>query len=549
MRSKTLFVALLVLLGLSPAFAWADSAAGTIVVMDSANNRITIKDKVKGTNRSFTISRTAQVSLDGDKVLTGQLEVGQQVTVIYAGTTASRLIAKKGESEAAKPMPTPAETPKPAATSPDPKPVTTPAPAPRTPPTRTPANNSGTRPAARNSQPAATAEGGDWGQYRGPNRDDISRETGLLKEWPEDGPKQAWRVNGLGEGYSTVAVADGRVITMGNQGDDEMVTALDIQSGDKLWSTRTGRGYRDGTGNGPRGTPTIDGDTVYVLGANGDLAALETSNGNKKWNLNILETFGGRNIQWGISESVLIDGDKLICTPGGRDATMVALNKNTGRPIWRAPVPSNPQASYSSAIAIDVGGVRQYVNFTSAGVVGVRASDGNAMWGQRESANPTANCSSPMFHNGMLFTASGYGTGGAMFRLQSRGGQTGSQLGYRTDEMKNHHGGMVLIDGHIYGSNDPGILTCIDLATGNVKWKNRSVGKGSLTVADGHIYMRSEEGPVALVEVNSSRYVEKGRFEQRDRSGRPTWAHPVVARGKLFLRDMDRLLVYSVKAE
>lgn len=525
-RLKTLICAALVVGGISSAKAWADSAGGTVVSIDGASNKIVIKDKVKNTNRSFTLSKTAQVTLDGEKVLAGQLEEGQQITVIYNGTLATRIIAKKGGAEEAKPGKIPVTT---------------------RPTTKTP-TNSATGKTTTRSAPAASSSG-DWNQYRGPNRDNVSHETGLLKEWPDDGPKQSWRANGLGEGYSSVVVSDGRVITMGNLGDDEVVTALDIQSGNKLWSTKTGRAFQNDTGNGPRGTPTVDGDTVYVLGGNGDLASVDLSTGNRKWQVNILDTFGGRNIVWGISESVLIDGDKLICTPGGRDATMVALNKNTGKPIWRSAVPTSPQASYSSAIAIDVGGVRQYVNFTSAGVVGVRASDGQPMWGQKESSNGTANCSSPVFENNMVFTASGYGTGGAMFRLASRGGQTTSQLGYRSDKMKNHHGGMVVVDGHLYGSDDPGILTCIELSSGNVKWQNRSVGKGALTVADGHIYLRSENGPVALVELNPERYIERGRFNQPDRSNRPSWAHPVVAQGKLFLRDMDRMLVYSVKAD
>lgn len=168
------------------------------------------------------------------------------------------------------------------------------------------------------------------------------------------------------------------------------------------------------------------------------------------------------------------------------------------------------------------------------------------MWGQRESANSTANCSSAVFENNSVFTASGYGTGGALFRLASRSGQTTSELGYSTREMKNHHGGMVVLDGYLYGC-DEAILTCLDLKTGKVAWQNRSVGKGSLTMADGRLYVRSENGPVALVEVSSKEYSERGRFNQPQRSGRPSWAHPVVAEGKLFLRDMDRLLTYDVK--
>lgn len=227
---------------------------------------------------------------------------------------------------------------------------------------------------------------------------------------------------------------------------------------------------------------------------------------------------------------------------------MVALNKMTGRPVWRSQVPSSPQAAYSSAIAIEVGGVRQYVNFTHAGVVGVRASDGTPLWGQRESSNSTANCSAAIFENNSIFTASGYGTGGALFRLASRGGQTASEVAYTTREMKNHHGGMVALDGFLYGC-DEGVLTCLELRTGRVAWQSRSVGKGSLTMADGRLYVRSEQGPMALVEASPREYSEQGRFEPPGRSGRPSWAHPVVAEGRLFLRDMNRLMTYDVREQ
>ena len=370
----------------------------------------------------------------------------------------------------------------------------------------------------------------------------------MLKEWPSNGPPQLWSANGLGEGYSSIAISNGKLFTMGNQDDDEMVIALDLASGDKRWATRSGRAFREGQGNGPRGTPTIDGDLVYALGANGDLVCLDIETGRPKWSGNILQEFGGQNITWGICESVLIDGDKLICTPGGREATMVALNKQTGRVIWKSVVPTTPGPAYSSIIAVEVGGVRQYVNFTSAGVVGVRASDGQPMWGQKESANPTANCSSAVFADNCIFTASGYGTGGAMFRLSSSGGKTTSQLGYSTREMQNHHGGMAVVDGYLYGC-DEAILTCLELKTGKIAWQSRSVGKGAITIADGRLYVRGEGGALALAEVNSQKYVETGRFDQPQRSDRSAWAHPVVADGKLFLRDMDRLLVYDVKAK
>ncbi len=389
----------------------------------------------------------------------------------------------------------------------------------------------------------------DWPCYGGVNHDNVSRTNGLLKGWPDSGPAEAWTANGLGEGYASVTVADGLVYTMGNVKTNEAVTAIDLETGKIAWQQKTGAASRLQAGNGPRGTPTYDDGRVYAMGGNGDLTCLEAKTGKQLWRKNILQDFGGSNIQWGISESVLIDGEKLICTPGGANGTIVALNKKSGKPLWRCVVPGKPQAGYSSAIIAEVGGVRQYIQFVHAGVVGVRAENGEFLWGNDDSANGTANCSSPLFAENMVFSASGYGKGGAMVRLVARGKKIEATHAYHTNKMENHHGGMVLLDGHVYGSSDPGILRCLDLATGDVKWENRSVGKGAITCADGYLYVRSEQGPVALVEATPSGYNEAGRFDQPNRSGAQAWAHPVVAQGKLFLRDQDVLLVYDIKGK
>ncbi|HUG94127.1 MAG TPA: PQQ-binding-like beta-propeller repeat protein, partial [Planctomycetaceae bacterium] len=226
-------------------------------------------------------------------------------------------------------------------------------------------------------------------------------------------------------------------------------------------------------------------------------------------------------------------------------ATVVALNKANGRPLWRSQVPGNPQASYASPIVIEAAGVRQYALFTSRATIGVRANDGRFLWSDEAAANGTANCSTPVFHQGHVFSASGYGTGGALLKLTAGRGGVSAERVYKTNEMKNHHGGMVVVDGYLYGSNEA-ILTCLELLTGNVKWRERSVGKGSVTSADGMIYLRSESGPVALVEATPDGYRENGRFDQPQRSGASAWPHPVVAAGRLFLRDQDLLLCYDV---
>lgn len=413
---------------------------------------------------------------------------------------------------------------------------------------------SGKKPATTKGSPRAGATAGagksspgDWPCFDGPARDNISRESGLLKSWPAGGPKLAWQADGLGEGYASVSIADGMVFTMGNVGPNETVTALDLETGKILWQKKTAAASRLQMGNGPRGTPAYDQGQVYALGGNGDLTSLDAKTGDQAWRKNILQEFGGNNIRWGISESVLIDGDRLICTPGGSNGTIVALNKTSGKPEWRASLPGKSAAGYSSAIIAEVDGVRQYVQFLAVGVVGVKADTGEVLWGNDASANGTANCSSPLFGDNMVFSASGYGKGGAMVKLSAKGRKVSATLGYHTNKMESHHGGMVLLNGHVYGSSDPGVVRCLELETGSVKWENRSVGKGSITCADGYLYVRSERGPVALVEATPNGYNETGRFEQPQRSDAEAWAHPVVSHGKLFLRDQDLLLVYDVK--
>jgi len=534
----------------------AEVVAGTVVSVSSGGNRLVIKLRSKETQRALKLSSDTRVLIDGKKGFPSRVKPGQQVYAFVSESYVTRLNVKSTSASksasTSKPAPssTASKSGKSSSSSLTGSTKTS---------TRTASRTTGTRPSSRSSrnsssgaQPVTStttaSAGGEWNQFRGPNRDNLSPETGLLSSWPDSGPELSWTARGIGEGYSAVSISNGRAYTMGNIGREEKVICLDLATGREIWSVTNGEAFRDGQGNGPRGTPSVVGGKVYSLGGNGDLSCLDAETGSVVWRKNILRDFDGRNIGWGISESVLVDGDKLICSPGGRRATIVALNRNTGNVTWTASVPTSPQAAYSSPIAIEVGGVRQYVNYTHAGVVGVRASDGRVMWGQRESSNGTANCSTPIFYEGNIFTASGYGTGGAMFRLQSRGGQTSSQVAYETKDMKNHHGGMVAVDGYLYGSNDPGVLTCIELRTNRVAWQNRSVGKGAVSYADGHLYVRSEGGPVALVEATPRGYNEKGRFNQPQRSGRPSWSHPVIANGKLFLRDMDNLLAYDIRA-
>ena len=390
---------------------------------------------------------------------------------------------------------------------------------------------------------------GDWPQWRGPERTGISRERGLLKSWHAGGPKLVWKAPYIGGGYGSVAVTGGRIYGAGYRGNYEDVWALEEKSAKGLWVTHIAEANtRVGQPEGTRSTPTVDGDRVYVMGVSGDLVCLSAANGQILWRKNMVRDFGGSVPGWGYSESPLVDGEKVIATPGGRQATLVALNKMTGALIWAARVPEGDGAQYSSCIVAEVGGVRQYVQFLQRGVVGVAARDGRFLWRYNHPANGTANCATPIFHDGCVFAASGYGTGGGLVRLVPTGGGIAAQEVYFTPRMQNHHGGMVLVGDYVYGFDDRNGLTCLNFKTGEVAWTNRSVGKGSVSCVDGHLIVRGESrGAVALVEATPSGYVEKGRFDQPDRSGKYAWPHPVIANGRLYLRDQDNLFAYDIK--
>jgi outer membrane protein assembly factor BamB len=400
---------------------------------------------------------------------------------------------------------------------------------------------------AENVRLAGNISEGDWWSFNGPRRDNKSLETGLLPKWPADGPKLAWMCRGLGAGYSSVSVVKGIVYTMGNKGASEAIIALDAGTGEKIWSTPFAWAARLAAGEGPRCTPTVSGGAVYALGAYGDLVCLDAASGAIRWQKNILQEFGARNVEWGMRESVLIDGERLICTPGGDKATLVALDSRTGQVIWKSLLPGKDRASYASPVLAEVDGIRQYVQFTANGTIGVRADTGKLLWRDDSAANTTANCSSPLVAGNFVFTSSNYGAGGSLVKLSANDAKVNAVLVYHTREMNSHHGEMVIVDGLLYGSSEPGILTCLDLMTGKVKWRSRSAGKGSITCADGRLYLRAEDGTVLLIEATGAGYRELGRFQQPKRSNSLAWSHPVVAAGKLFLCDQDRIFCYDLK--
>lgn len=396
----------------------------------------------------------------------------------------------------------------------------------------------------------SSAADSQWSQWRGANRDGSSSETGLLDTWPAGGPPQLWNVTGLGEGYSTPSVSGGDVFVLGTRGDEERLFCLSLADGSTRWSAPLGRKAGGGGYPGPRGTPTVDGQLVYAIGSDGTLVCVDREAGQPKWRKHLERDFSGQHGHWDYAESPLVDGDKLICTPGGPTATMVALNKNTGAVIWSGSAAElgndYTTASYASPIVAQFGGSRQYVAFLHRGVVGFDASTGRALWHYDAPANQTANCSTPIVADNAVFAASGYGVGGGKATVRGSGMRWTVTEDYFVRTFRIHHGGFVLVDGFLYGANDS-VLLCVDWKSGQVRWKDRSVGKGSISYADGHLYVRGEGGDLALVKASPETYVEKGRFRQPDRSDKNAWPHPVISNGRLLLRDQDRMLCYDIR--
>ena len=386
---------------------------------------------------------------------------------------------------------------------------------------------------------AQTGAGANWPQWRGPNRDGVSKETGLLKQWPADGPPLVWKATGAGRGYSSFSVANGRLYTMGLRGDREFVVAFDIANGKEVWATPHGSAFRNDRGDGPRGTPTVDGDRLYALGGNGDLSCIDARTGKIVWSKNVLRQFDGSNITWGISESPLVLGNKVLVNAGGKNASIVALNKENGATIWTS---QSDDAGYSSAIPLQINGGTQVIFFTAQRALGLDVNDGRLLWDYGRPANNVANVATPVVRGNRVFISSDYGTGGGVVEIKADGK---AQEIYFTKDMRNHHSSSVLVGDYLYGFSSA-VLTAMKFDTGEIAWRNRSVGKGSLVYADGNLYCLSENGVVGLVEATPTGYVEKGRF-RIPQDSLPTWAHPVVAGGRLYLRDQDTIYAYDVK--
>ncbi|MBN1844694.1 MAG: PQQ-binding-like beta-propeller repeat protein [Sedimentisphaerales bacterium] len=403
---------------------------------------------------------------------------------------------------------------------------------------------------------------GDWPQWRGGDRDGICTETGLLSAWPADGPKLLWEMNGLGTGYSGVAIVNGTLYTLGDidtaDGKAQCIIAIDPSSRNILWTARVGSPHEDG----PRCTPTIDDGCAYAVGTGGDVVCVEIKTGRELWRKHLQRDLGGgSNPGWKFSESPLIDGDKLVCTPGGRRSVMAALHKKTGQVLWQAAMPDignrgKDEAGYSSIVISRAAGIKQYVQLTNKGCLGVDAEAGRFLWGYNRIANRVANVPTPVVWDDYVFCSTAYGTGSALLQIGRQADQVTAQELYflGADDFQNHHGGFVKVGDFLYGGHghNQGAPTCLEIKTGKIRWKAAQPGGGSAGVlyADGHLIFRYQDGSVALVEASPEAYRQTGFFRTPDRPGArgESWSHPVIDAGRLYLRHGDVLFCYDVKA-
>jgi len=399
----------------------------------------------------------------------------------------------------------------------------------------------------------------DWPGFHGPNRDNICRETGLNTDWAKNPPALLWKIEGLGIGYSGISITDGKIFTMGDRkradgNTSQFVLAFDLAMQKELWAAHVGPPHKDG----PRSTPTVDGELLYALGTDGDMVCLETATGKERWRKSLPNDFGGQMMSgWKFSESVLIDGPRLFCTPGGAEATLVALDKKTGAVVWKCVVPALGEkgkdgAGYASAVVAEIDGVRQYIQLIGRGLVGVEVETGKFLWGYNGIANRTANIPNPVVRGQYVFTTTNYSTGSALLRI-SRVGETFHVKELYTlsgREFENHHSGIVCIGNYVYGGhgNSRGEPVCVDVTTGKIMWHGKAPERGSAAVlyADGHLVFRYDRSMVALIEATPEKFRLKGTFQPVKGQG-PAWAHPVILDEKLYLRHGDLLACYDMR--
>jgi outer membrane protein assembly factor BamB len=408
------------------------------------------------------------------------------------------------------------------------------------------------------------ARADDWPQWQGPDRTNVSKETGLMRSWPKDGPKLLWTFEKAGFGYSGPAIVGDRLYTMGGRDDTSYVFALDVKSGKEIWATSIGKMFKNSYGNGPRCTPTVDGDSLYALDAQGELICVETATGKKQWSVNVEKDLHGKLMStWGYSESPLVDGNQVVCCPGGKDGTLAALDKKTGKVLWRSKELTD-EATYSSLVVAEIGGVRQYIQLTfkkkgEGAIVGVAAKDGKLLWYYPRSDYQTAVIPTPIVRGNLVYAAVGYGAGCDLLQISGKGERFEAKQLYDKKKvqknMDNKTGGVVLVGDYVYGFSDGRGWVCQILKTGEVKWENKSgkVERGSLTCADGLLYCYGENsGEVALVDLSPDALKFKSKFKipretKLSRGSGRIFTHPVVANGCLYLRDQDLIFCYDIR--
>ena len=405
----------------------------------------------------------------------------------------------------------------------------------------------------------------DWLQWRGSGRANLSSETGLYDQWGDDGPPLAWMADGLGAGYASVTVKGDRIYTTGNFDDSQSAIAIDANDGKIVWKKAITEGAPKHGYEGSRTTPTIDGDRLYLVSSDGKIVCLNRESGDEIWSRNFSDWGGKMMSGWGFSESPLVDGDWVLCTPGGPDGMVVALDKISGKQVWATKLPEygdeegvnskniRDGAGYASIVTSNGAGVKQYVQLVGRGLIGIRAKDGKLLWRYVRVSNGTANIPTAVVDGDLVFTSTAYNTGAACLKLVANGDGVTAEEVYWLDskQFQNKHGGMTLVNGYIYAGhgNGSGLPICLNMKTGEIAWgPERSEGKGetSLIYADGRIIMRRQDGVVILLEATPEAYREIGTFEPAYQEGK-TWAHPTIANGKLYLREQGKLMCYRLK--
>jgi outer membrane protein assembly factor BamB len=400
----------------------------------------------------------------------------------------------------------------------------------------------------------SSARAKDWPQWQGPNRNGSNAETGLLKSWPEGGPPRVWMFENCGAGYAGFSVVDGKLFTMGARDDTCQLIALDANTGEELWHVDLGPMLKNDWGNGPRSTPTVDHGLVYALGGKGTLACVRATDGHEIWRTNLEDDLAGTEPKWGYAESVLVDGDQVVCTPGGKEGAIAALDKATGKVRWRA-TELDDTAHYSSVVPAKINGQPQYVQLLETRLVGVSPADGHVLW-QQDFPGHAAVIPTPIVVGNQVFATAGYGAGCTLVEIGPDNTVTEKYDDRTRKRMKNHHGGVIHLGDNLYGYSDDVGWLCMDFATGEQKWREReALSKGAISYADGMFYCLGEDdGEVVLIDASPDGWQEHGRFkldpQTKIRSDRgKIWTHPVISGGKLYLRDQDLVYCYDVNAK